>query len=250
VEPTEPKLPSEADPPKTPAKALAEAWAQKASKRTSRSAGSWRFQEVTGQEPPKSPQQPTEGVRRAEAAYLTVQLHRFYVLNRRFESTRQRMILQMFSVLLFALLVTYFLSVRHRGASNPTLLTMVIVAGGFGGFTSCLQRVYTLNRGGDPISATQALLASRASMLASSILGMIFAIALHLCFMGGLLKGDSFPDLHLYGMPTQTTFSTFFWAVVEAPPSSFAKVLVWAFIAGFAERFVPDLLDSFVAKRR
>ncbi|HVG08869.1 MAG TPA: hypothetical protein VNM67_14270, partial [Thermoanaerobaculia bacterium] len=32
--------------------------------------------------------------------------------------------------------------------------------------------------------------------------------------------------------------------------ADYAKTLVWCFIAGFSERFIPDVLDSFVRKER
>jgi len=207
-----------------------------------------RLQDVTGEDPPKIPEQVTDEIQRAEARYLVVHLHRFYILNHRFEAVRQRLIFYMFLVLVLSLFVAYKVSIRHNQGSNPTIIAMVIGVGALGGFTSSLQRVYTMTSGNDPIGATQALLASRASILASPILGMIFALALHLCFMGGLLSGDVFPNLQVHGVSDKTTFFNFFWATVEAKPSDFAKTLVWSFIAGFAERFVPDLLDSFAAK--
>ena len=43
---------------------------------------------------------------------------------------------------------------------------------------------------------------------------------------------------------------TGFWRVYRtfASPNQWAKLLVWAFLAGFSERLMPDLLDN-VAKK-
>jgi hypothetical protein len=204
-----------------------------------------RLKDVTGEDPPKAPEQITDEMQKAEARYLIVRLHRFYVLNHRFEAVRQRLIIYMSGFLVVSVVVAAIV-----GFVNPkfTIITMVIVAGALGGFTSCLQRVYTMTRGDDPIGATEALLASRMTILVSPILGIIFALALYQCFMGGLLSGDIFPALEVHGGSDKSTFRDFFWGTVEAKPAAFAKVLVWSFIAGFAERFVPDLLGSFTAK--
>ncbi len=66
---------------------------------------------------------------------------------------------------------------------------------------------------------------------------------------GGLLGGSLFP-----AFPPETANN---WSVIEVMqhtgPNSFAdysKLIVWSFIAGFAERLVPDTLTRIVEKAR
>ena len=70
---------------------------------------------------------------------------------------------------------------------------------------------------------------------------MAFAFLLYLVFMGGLLSGGLFPEF-----PSRTKdFGSINGFVLEVNPGTnadFAKLLVWSFVAGFSEKFVPNLI--------
>src|SRR4029078_4561252 len=76
-----------------------------------------------------------------------------------------------------------------------------------------------------------------AIILQSMFTGAAFALVLWLMFLGGLLSGELFPK-EIAGPLTSPI------------PKDLAKLLVWSFIAGFAERFVPDLLDKLGLKSK
>jgi hypothetical protein len=63
------------------------------------------------------------------------------------------------------------------------------------------------------------------------------------------MKGDMFPEFHLsplYKIPDD--FQNFVHNWQPIAPSDYAKAIVWAFTAGFSERFVPDVLERFGSK--
>jgi hypothetical protein len=72
---------------------------------------------------------------------------------------------------------------------------------------------------------------------------MIGAIVLYLIFAGGLLKGDLFPEFHCSVFDRSNDFHGFVTNWSPNGPAANAKAIVWGFIAGFSERFVPDILN-------
>jgi hypothetical protein len=117
----------------------------------------------------------------------------------------------------------------------------VAFAGLFGGFVSVQQR---LQSGGyvDPFFKRIEMSSGWASIvLIAPLMGAIFAIVLFWIFMTGAISGDAFPHF----IPDHMADSTFRGFMEGGTPSSaqeWAKLGVWGFIAGFAERLVPDAL--------
>jgi amino acid permease len=71
----------------------------------------------------------------------------------------------------------------------------------------------------------------------TQLLGALFANVLMLTFVGGLVAGSIFPS-----------FSATSWSDLGFRLPDWSKLLVWSFIAGFSERFVPDLLDNLILR--
>jgi hypothetical protein len=143
----------------------------------------------------------------------------------------------------FLLLVLYF---DFTGRGGVTIMLAVIVAGAGGGFVSSLRRLYGFQ---DIFPRREYVQLFRkmnfyviAYSLVPAVVGMIGAVILYLVFAAGLLKGDLFPEFHC-AQQECTTFHDFvsYWS--PDGPAAFAKAIVWGFVAGFSERFVPDILN-------
>jgi hypothetical protein len=183
-----------------------------------------------------------------EATVLTSDIFQHYVARDEFARAKRTIVLYMF----VALLVVFSLGLLILWTKDYDIMGAVVFFGALGGYVSAFMRVYQTPIGDDPILSAKLLRSDWASIMARPILGVVFAVILHLLFVGQLLTGGVFPELHVLanGDPLRPAqrFSEFFSGQVHGsqldPTRDYAKLLVWCFIAGFAERFVPDVLEK------
>ena len=142
----------------------------------------------------------------------------------------------------------------------------VACAGIIGGCVSMLQRIQSAPTEGDALFNLAALTNGWIGLSLSPLYGAIFASLLFILFAGGILKGSVFPSIETAGTKIeQPAVEGAAPAATPAPPGilqaedflrqtgpkdgiSFALLMIWSFIAGFAERLVPDTLNRLVAK--
>ena len=158
----------------------------------------------------------------------------------------------------------------------------VALAGIVGGCVSMLQRIQSAPTEGDALFNLAALTNGWRGVSLSPLYGAIFASLLFVLFAAGILEGSVFPRIETVGSektqpaatptaasvtstdasPTPTATPTpnetqrkgvlqikdFLKETGPKDGVSFALLLIWSFIAGFAERLVPDTLNRLVAK--
>ncbi|MEQ6889233.1 hypothetical protein ABE957_11160 [Halomonas sp. CS7] len=116
-----------------------------------------------------------------------------------------------------------------------------------GGFVSIQQR---LNK----VTEEELVLldASWFQILLVPIFGGVFALVLYLLFLSGIVAGDLFPA---FSFPTREDIpegEDFMLRIFrDTYPSSgpdLAKLLFWSFVAGFTERFVPQLISKVTSR--
>src|SRR5438876_887218 len=185
----------------------------------------------------------------ADLSTIVSTLHLHYALQRHIEELQQgitRNVIQMialYSTLWLVLLIPahyYF----HAPLAQVTLT--VIYAGIVGGFISTLRRMQSIPADLDPFLIAERLNGfSETSLWITPLLGGVFAVVLMAIIMSGLVSGTLFPafapDPHVSPLTWQ-----FLRLISPDKTVDFAKLFVWAFIAGFAEQFVPDTLDRLI----
>lgn len=119
----------------------------------------------------------------------------------------------------------------------------VPLCGIIGGFVSIQQR---LNKVTDEELAL--LNASWFQILLVPIFGGVFALVLYLVFLSGIVSGDLFP---VFSFPNRNDIEEgedyillIFRETYPSTGPDLAKLLFWSFVAGFSERFVPQLISS------
>jgi len=123
----------------------------------------------------------------------------------------------------------------YKSLITIALLASCGVAGAMGGMMSVIQRVQTTTPESDASTDLWALSQAETAVFFAPVTGLIFAFVLSLFFAGGVLNGSLFPDLKEVGTD---------WYLGFFNGKTLAVWLLWAFVAGFCERLVPDALDN------
>lgn len=131
------------------------------------------------------------------------------------------------------------------------ILPVVITAGVLGAFVSALNRIYSASEVFPVGKYTELLREVNGYLIAYAsippLVGAISAAILHVVFAAEIITGPFFPAFTCKVDSGCDGFQSFLqnWGPDQA--SDYAKCIVWGFIAGFSERFVPDILNR-VAK--
>lgn len=158
--------------------------------------------------------------------------------------TKKLVICTSFSlVVIMGFLFTLF---SDADSSRSYLIVIIFSVGLIGGFVSIQQRVHKVSD-----QELQYLSNSWASVLLIPIYGGIFAIVIHVIFLSEIITGKLFP---MYSVPsfsnpaTLADFKNFFVITLPQSGQDTAKMLFWAFTAGFSERLVPQIIHNVQGK--
>ena len=152
----------------------------------------------------------------------------------------------------FVFAMTLGLSSVYWLHHDVPVVLLAIFAGSIGGFISTMQRIQKVPTNGNPVSNIYALDRGWISVYLAPVSGAIFAVLLLLIFIAGLIGNGAMTPVYDSPLATSTQpvdVSSFILNSTPHDGVDFAKVLIWCFIAGFAERFVPDTIDRIVASK-
>lgn len=140
------------------------------------------------------------------------------------------------------LLILAAFQYRDILADDPSqrsyLVLLVFMSGLLGGFVSIQQRLPKIS-----LEELRVLSGSWVSITLIPINGGIFALVLMLMFIGHIIQGQLFPvyakDVAIAGM---VDFKIWLLDTYPSTGPDIAKLLFWSFVAGFSERFVPQVI--------
>ena len=148
------------------------------------------------------------------------------------------------------LAIVFYVVFSHVTINRTFIALFVFAAGLVGGFVSIQQRLPKI-----ALKELQVLSGSWLSITLIPINGGIFAIVLMLVFLSGILDGPMFPKfthqaIHLDPCPIILAESFKNWLVTVFPSTGpdIAKLIFWSFVAGFSERFVPQIIRKAAGK--
>jgi hypothetical protein len=203
---------------------------------------------------PADPADPmtTVAAMRAELLALIDRLNYLYTATASKERIRNRLSFWLSVVTVGAILLIshQMRSVMHAGSTDHAshTLSFAALAGLLGGFVSVQQRLQSASDV-DPLFKRLSMSAGFWNIvIVAPISGVVFAVVLYAIFAAGVVNGSVFPVIYTGGenrgaAPHMIDLATFLRSAGPATGADLAKLTVWSFIAGFAERFVPDVLS-------
>lgn len=214
--------------------------------------GPERYQMYLASSPPdENAATTTEEQIRADLQQLSSLTHKAYSTTLVHENVRKRILdkIAIWTIVLVVLTLVvwglYWDTSRFMQQIKPHIGTVCIVVafGVLGAYVSVSRRLQESGDRGDPIIGALRLSEFGSTAVYSIVAGGIFALLLYYLLVSGLLSGELFPKFSSNAVdgtrpqnPPGIPESTLSWA----------RLIIWSFIAGFAERLVPDTLNRLV----
>lgn len=128
------------------------------------------------------------------------------------------------------------------GPQQVILATFVLAIAGFAGASgarvSYLMRLLGVAGSGQVTRNLNQFQNSITVARLTPLLGFAYGLLISVIFAARAISGTFFPDLD----------AEVDWFMVVTHHSDFAKWIIWAFLAGFSERLVPDMLDKIISR--
>jgi hypothetical protein len=189
---------------------------------------------------------------RADLCRVLDVLHWHYALIPIRERIRKTLTVEcLFMVLFYTIALGVLLFWCHKDDASRSFLAMaasVLYCGTIGGFVSSQRRMQNIPTDTDPLISVFGLDNAGYYLWLSPLLGAIFAAVLTMLFIGGILKGTVFPGFFIPKLDSGLSFMGFEQHTLPLDGGDYAKLFIWCFLAGFAERLVPDSLDRLTSK--
>jgi len=156
----------------------------------------------------------------------------------------KRLILAAFVSLFILFYLFHIPYIDYQGHERFMVSYACFGCGTLGGFISVQQRLKTV--GDDELKL---LSNSWSHLLLKPIFGGIFALILYVgVFLGQIIKGGGpFPEFYIPPFPSKPTnldIHNFFSETYPKSGPDLAKLLFWCVVAGFSERFIPEIISK------
>lgn len=148
-------------------------------------------------------------------------------------------------VITFGGLATAMLAARFGRYSDVVIV--VFLAGAVGAVVNNYYRLAKLSAADKAAAAQVDGKVLALQMYVSPLIAGILAFVLYGLCLSGLLAGALFPKFTNTDLPYKD-FSSLLTTLAPEKNIDTAKAILWAFIAGFSERLIPNVLDRLVAK--
>mgnify|MGYP003669367714 CR=1 FL=1 len=157
--------------------------------------------------------------------------------------TKRLIVMTAISLLVFSVIfgISYFFNGRLM------MTWLGFVCGIIGGIVSIQQRIKNVSD-----EELTLLTSSWFQILLVPIFGGVFSLVLYCIFLAGIISGNMFPNFYIPkpsgSVPDANFMIELFTKTYPLTGQDFAKFLFWSFVAGFSERFVPQIVNNVADK--
>uniref|UniRef100_UPI003F498248 hypothetical protein n=1 Tax=Cupriavidus yeoncheonensis TaxID=1462994 RepID=UPI003F498248 len=156
----------------------------------------------------------------------------------------RRLFIAMFALLLTSLstagaFTTYGLSTQNEKFIGHSVPVLVIGIGAIGGFVGLQRRLKDLTE-----EDLELLSRSWIHTSLSPLVGGILALLLYILFLSGILKGSLFPEFEADSESVKNITAIALQHALGGH-AGYAKLFFLAFVAGYSEHFVTDVIGRF-----
>jgi hypothetical protein len=188
---------------------------------------------------------------RADIEQVQCELQWLYIIQPLEESSRNYltrwlsyMMFGLTALLIGWIIISDFFVRQHDKGPQP--IAFVLFAGALGATFSAQRRIQTAGGRRTSLVSVMRSGSTRLSVQIAPIIGGLSAALLAFLFASGLISGALFPKVAIIGTPQGAL--PLFLPLNSANDLSFAMLVVWSFVAGFAERLIPDALDRLASQ--
>lgn len=198
---------------------------------------------------------------REDVIDLTTAMHWYYTNSRyrekQIQGIKLRLVLGLAGLIILLLIFSLC-----RSASPVVVPLMVVLMGMTGAIFSTARRMLPVTSRNitddDPVINAAQFDYGRISLMLSILIGGLSAFVLYLLMAAGM--SSVIPDFLPKFMPLlkppcapcslENSIFVFFQHLQPETAKDFARLLIYSFVAGFAEKFVPDMLDILTHKQQ
>ena len=152
-------------------------------------------------------------------------------------------------VIITMILTTVLFGLTFFGVLDRFFVSwLAFQCGIIGGFVSIQQRINKIDD-----EELSILAESWTSILLIPVFGGIFSLILYILFLSNLIQSSLFPAFYIpeFSIPKVTVddIQRFLTESYPKTGQDFAKLVFWSFVAGFSERFVPQIIQTISSKK-
>ena len=178
----------------------------------------------------------TNEIRRARLYEAHIEQTRLYLMRKLRNAYLITILLPLLNLIWYPLTTKGLLSLETNTYKSFVILSLAAIAGATGSLISMLGRIQGVNDNNKLAQNITTFNFSTSATKTVPLTGFVFAIILCFMFAADLVSGTLFPKGDL--------------PKILDTSAQLSKLLIWCFISGFSERFVPDIIDRLAEKAK